>query len=69
MRPWLSSLAATRAMVADGMTSTCWRGPNTAMPIARPAGSMGQRMVLSGGSKRSQHRMVSFGEGCDGLPE
>ena len=40
MRPWLSSFAATRAMVADGMTSTRRRGPNTVMPIARPAGSM-----------------------------
>ena len=39
MRPWLSSFAATRSMVADGMTSTRRRGPNTVMPIARPAAS------------------------------
>ena len=32
-------LAATRAMVADGMTSTHRRGPNTIMPTARPAAS------------------------------
>ena len=39
MRPWLSSLAATRSIVAVGMTRTRRRGPNTAMPNARPATS------------------------------
>src|SRR5579871_104092 len=38
MRPWISSLAATRAIVAAGMTSTR-RGPRTAMPMASPDAS------------------------------
>ena len=39
MRPCVASRAATRSIVAAGMTSTRLRGPNTAMPNARPEAS------------------------------
>src|SRR5262249_14007707 len=43
-----SSLAATRSIVVDGITSTRRRGPNTAMPNARPvACPSGEQIIIN----------------------